>query len=378
MGENVRIVILLAATLLAYLLVWPVPITPEVWTPPPAPSLEQGPYAVNDKLRGVQRLADGVGRGPEAIAFDAAGRVYSGLHDGRVFSMASDGSDCRVLANTGGRPLGLSVADDGSVFVADAIKGLLRLDPGGEVKVLANWAEGIGFGFTDDLDVDAQGRIYFSDASWKFGYGQHMLDALEHGPRGRLLRYDPVQGEAVTLLVNRHFANGVALGPDDAYVLLNETTEYKITRMWLLGEKAGQIETFAENLPGFPDNLSFNGRDRFWVALYAPRDEMLDAILPHPFLREIVARVPSVLQPKPRKHAFVLGIDLDGRVVEQYQFDGEGAYAPITSVREHEGWLYLGSLSESAIGRIALQDLRTDGSGTAPPAAVPADCGSSP
>lgn len=370
-----RVALLITVLLLGYLLVWPVPIQPIAWTPPLAPSLKEGMFAGNDKLRGVQRLADGIGQGPEAIAFDSAGRVYSGLHDGRVFSMAANGSDCRVLANTGGRPLGLSITADGTVLVADAVKGLLSLTLDGEITALATTAEGIHLGFTDDLDVDAAGRIYFSDASWKFGYGEHLLDALEHGARGRLLRYEPARGEAVTLLANRQFANGVALGPEDAYVLVNETTEYKITRMWLLGDKAGQIETFAENLPGFPDNLNFNGRDRFWVALYAPRDALLDSILPNPFLREIAARLPGFLQPAPERRAFILGLDLDGRVVEQYQFSGKGAFAPITSVREHEGWLYLGSLSDTAMGRIRLDDLRRSGPGSVPPDPVTHTCG---
>lgn len=373
-----RTALLIVMTMLGYLLVWPVPITPVAWTPPPAPSLEEGTFAANDKLRGVQRLADGIGQGPEAIAFDSAGRVYSGLHDGRVFSMEADGSDCRALANTGGRPLGMHVTADGDVIVADAIKGLLSLAPGGEIKVLATTAEGIRLHFTDDLDVDERGRVYFSDASWKFGYGEHLLDALEHGARGRLLRYEPELGEAVTFMVNRHFANGVALGPDESYVLLSETTEYKITRMWLRGDKASQIETFAENLPGFPDNLTFNGRDRFWVALYAPRDSMLDAILPYPLLREIVARLPAFLQPAPPRHSFIVGLDLDGHVAEQYQFSGDGAFAPVTSVREHQGWLYLGSLSERGIGRIRLQDLRRGGPGSVPPAPVAATCRAAP
>ena len=35
------------------------------------------------------------------------------------------------------------------------------------------------------------------------------------------------------------FANGVAVGPDDAYVLVNETAAYRVMRYWLKGEKAG-------------------------------------------------------------------------------------------------------------------------------------------
>lgn len=369
-----RILLTVALLILAYLVAWPSPIDPRPWTPPAAPSISEGPFVDNDKLRGIQRLADDGLRGPEAIAFDAEGRMVTGLEDGRVVSVGPAGADCRVLGNTGGRPLGLSMRPDGTVLIADAKKGLLRLGFDGQVEVLAKSAEGIRLGLADDLDVDAQGRIYFTDASWKFGYEDRMLDVLEHAAHGRLLRYDPARGEALTLMAGLQFANGVALGPEERYVLINQTTQYRITRYWLLGERAGQSETFIDNLPGFPDNLTFNGRDRFWVALYAPRDRLLDALGPIPFLRNMVARLPAFLQPLPRRQATILGLDLEGRVAEQYQFAGAGAYGPITSVREHEGVLYLGSLSDTAIGRISLDALRRAGAGYAPPPAVKTAC----
>ena len=367
------IIWLLPSALLLYLLAWPVDIQPVAWTPPPAPSLEQGAYARNDHLRGVQRIAEGAVHGPEAMAFDSSGRLLSGLEDGRVVRMNADGSACQVIGNTGGRPLGIQVQSDGALLIADARKGLLRMSEDGQIDVLATRAEGTPLNFVDDLAVDSRGRILFSDASWKFGYGEHLIDTLEHGARGRLLMYDPAIGDAVTLAAELNFANGVALGPEEQYVLVNETTAYRIARYWLQGDKAGTRETFADNLPGFPDNITFNGRDRFWVALFGPRDGLLDWLLPRPFWRTVVARVPSFLQPAPRKYAFILGLDLEGRVVEQYQYAGEGAFAPVTSVREHDGMLYLGSLSQTAIGRISLDALRS-GEVTEPPAPLSSEC----
>lgn len=368
-----RIVWLLPLMLVVYLLAWPVSIDPVAWNPPPAPALDQGLYARADALRGVQRVADGAVEGPEAIAFDAQGRLYTGLEDGRVVSMENDGRDCRVLGNTGGRPLGLLVQADGGVLIADAKKGLLRLSSDGRFETLADLVDGVPLGFADDLAVDQRGRVLLSDASWKFGYGQHVTDALEHGGRGRLLLHDPAQKASVTLLADLQFANGIALGPDEQYVLINETTAYRITRYWLKGERAGRTETFVDNLPGFPDNITFNGRDRFWVALYGPRDAMLDATGPIPFLRSVAARLPQALQPRPKRQAFVLGVDLDGKVVEQYRYAGKDAFGPVTSVREHEGMLYLGSLSDRAIGRVSLASLRA-GEASVPPPALPASC----
>lgn len=369
-----RTLIVLSVLLLAYLLAWPVSIQPQAWEPPQAPSRDEGPYARNDKLRAVQRLVDGGVVGPEAIVFDGAGRLYSGLEDGRVISVRDDGTDCRVLGNTGGRPLGLALDAEGGLLIADGKRGLLRLAPDGKFKTVSTTIEGVRLGFADDLAIDARGRVLLSDASWKFGYGQHVEDALEHGGRGRLLLVDPASGEGATLMANLQFANGVALGPDQQYVLVNETTAYRIRRYWLAGERAGTSDTFAENLPGFPDNLTFNGRDRFWVALYTPRDAMLDALLPHPFLRTIAARLPRFLQPGPGRQGFILGLDLQGKLVEQYQYEGDGAFGPVTSVREHQGALYLGSLSDQAIGRISLAELRKPGAGSPPPAPQGSSC----
>ena len=356
--KKIALALLLLAAVAAYLLYWPVPIEPVAWTPPPAPSLEQGPYAYNEKLKGIEKLAQGVGKGPEGVAVDAAGRIYAGFDDGRVARFNRDGSGYTLLAQTGGRPLGLTFGPNGGVVVADAVKGLLLVGgPEGE-QTLSVDAEGVPYGFIDDADNTRMDKnLYFTDASTRFGIHEVMADAMEHGATGRVMRHNVETNETTVLMKGLHFPNGVAVGPDDAYILVNETFEYRIWRHWLKGEKAGQSEVFAENLPGFPDNISFNGRDRFWVAIYAPRTRDLDQLLPKPDLRKIVFRLPSFVQPKPAMHAFVLGFDLDGKLVANLQYKGDDVYAPITSAEEFNGWLYFGSLSYPALGRIKLTDI---------------------
>src|SRR5581483_10913877 len=122
-----------------------------------------------------------------------------------------------------------------------------------------------------------------------------------------------------------------------------ESGAYRMQRWWLKGGRAGRAEIFVDNLPGFPDNCSWNGRDRFWLALFAPRDALLDALAPRPFLRRMIARLPEFLRPKPMHHAFALGFDQDGRVVANLQDRAAEAYAPMTGAYEHGGWLYLSS-----------------------------------
>jgi hypothetical protein len=250
---------------------------------------------------------------------------------------------------------------DGGLLVADAHKGLLLIGADGAIKVLATEAGGVPFGFADDVDVEKQGKnIYFSDASSKFGFGHHMEDILEHGANGRLLRYDPSTQQTTVLMKGLHFANGVAVGPDDAYVLVNETAEYRVLRYWLKGEKAGTSEVFIDNLPGFPDNITFNGTNRFWLALAAPRDPLLDHMASDVFMRKVVARLPAAVQPKPKRHGIALGLDLNGKIIANLQHDGPGAFSPVTSVRESGPWLYFGSLMENAIGRLPLNQAIAD------------------
>ena len=344
-------VILVAA--LAYLLLAPVPINPSAWTPPVAPTLT-GQYQPNTRLATMQKLPLGDGHKPEDVAVDADGKIYAGYEDGRIMVLQPDGTQPRVFANTGGRPLGLLFDRAGNLIVADAIKGLLSVNKSGAVKVLAVEADGVKFGCLNDLDVGADGTIYFTEASNKFPMSQFANDLLEHQPNGRLLALDPQTQKPRTLLRDLYFANGVAVSPDQSFVLVAETGKYRVRRVWLKEPRLGQDDIFIDNLPGFPDGISSNGRDRFWLALPTPRMPIVDRMLPHPFLRKIVARLPKFLQPAPQRYSFVLGLDESGRVVENLQNPSPDCYAEISNVVEHNGALYFGSIGEDSVGRFPL------------------------
>lgn len=355
------IILLLIALLVLYLLFWPVPISPQAWTPPPAPPLT-GQYQQNSRLAGTERLSPGTGSpspgagyGPEDIALDAEGRIYTGLDDGRIMRLQPDGTKPETFSNTYGRPLGLVFDSTGNLIIADAIKGLVSVARDGSVTVLTTAADGVPFGCTNDLDVAADGTIYFTDASSKFPLANFTADLVEHGPNGRLLAYDPKTKTTRMLLRGLSFANGVAVSPDQSFVLVVETGAYRVHRLWLKGEKQGQSEIFIDNLPGFPDGIMSNGKDKFWLALVTPRDAALDKLLPHPFLRKAVLRLPKFLQPAPKRYSFVLGLDANGGVVENLQDGSPECYAEIANVVERNGALYFGSIGESTVGRYRLR-----------------------
>lgn len=338
---------------LAYLLFWPVKVDPQLWHPPAAPSLSEAPYEVNEALTAARWLeTQPFGIGPEDICLDEQGRIYGGLLNGSILRYQPDGSQPQIFAKTGGRPLGMAFDTLGHLIVADAVLGLLSIDRTGQITELTNSAGGKPFGFTDDLDIADDGKIYFSDASDRFGVHNWRDDIMEHRGNGRLLVYDPATKETTVLMDDLYFANGIALSADQQSVLFTETSKYRIRRYWLSGPQQGTAEVWIDNLPGFPDNMSLGSQGIYWVALPSPRNPLLDQLLPRPFLRKVVRRLPQAVQPNPIRYGMVLGLDEDGQVRYNLQASG-GEIAFITGVEEVKGKLYLGSLEEPRIGIIS-------------------------
>ncbi len=350
-----RVVLTLVAlvlALVAYLLAGPARIDPVAYDPPPIPPLE-GPYEPNDRLRSAEIIAAGQVQGPEDVDVDSAGNIITGTADGRVVRIDPEGK-LATIVETGGRPVGIARAPDGKLIVADAVKGLLSIAEDCTMTTLVARTADNPLGFADDVDVASDGMIYFSDASSKFGADQYLLDMLESRPHGRLLRYDPASKKTSTLVDELYFANGVALSQHEDFVLVAETYRYRIKRYWLKGERAGQVDTFIDNLPGFPDNVTSNRRGNFWVAIFSIRNADADWLAPRPYAKKVLSKLPAFMWPKPQPYGFVVKLDEAGQVVETLQDpSGEPLYA-ITSAFERDGWLYLGSLQNDRIGKYRL------------------------
>jgi sugar lactone lactonase YvrE len=329
----------LIAAGLAYLLFWPVGIEPVAWAPPPKVDAP-----LNDKLKTLERVHKEL-KGPEAIAFDADGGLYAGLDDGRIVRVSPE-DKVETVVDTGDKALGLKFSPEGKLYIC-AMKGLLSVGADGKLETLS-----APFVFADDLDFGADGAVYFSDASQRHDVRHFIDDLLEHQTTGRLMRYDPSTKQTTVRADGFQFANGVAAGPDRTWVVVAETGNYRLTRVDL---SDGKKTIFADSLPGFPDNVTWSpSRQVFWVAIGSPRDPAVDALAPYPFLRKVVARLPKAVQPKPQPHATVLAFDAAGKRVENLQWKDPVTYAPIASVIEHDGALYLGSFREDGYARYRL------------------------
>lgn len=335
-----------------YLAFTDAPIAPVAFSPPVAPRCE-GVLAQNHDLTQAELLAKGKIHGPEDTAFDSAGAVYTGTVDGKIVRLNLD-QTLETFAVTGGRPLGLRFDRHGNLIVADAAKGLLSIARDGAITTLTTSAEGVPIKLADALAIASDGRIYFSDATSREWGEDFVYEILEAKPYGRLLCYDPATQTTNVLLRDLYFANGVALSREEDFVLVNETYRYRITRYWLKGARAGTAEVFVDNLPGFPDNISSNKDGTFWLAIFTIRKPIADRMHPYPFAKKLLARLPKFLRPNPTNYGLVLALDEHGRITRSLHDPAGKHLREITSAREHDGFLYCGTLQDDHLGRIAL------------------------
>ncbi|EAZ04694.1 hypothetical protein OsI_26852 [Oryza sativa Indica Group] len=328
--------------------------------PPPARPAAAGAgdrVPPNNLLQNLEKLGEGMLRAPEDVYVDnAGGEVFTATRDGWVRRMRANGSWERWGLVGGTGLLGVAPSADGAMLVCDADKGLLKVEENGRVTLLASTVQGSTIRFADAAIEASDGTVYFSDASTRFSFDSWFLDFFEYRFTGRLLKYDPRTGEASVVLDGLGFANGVALPPDEAFVVVCESMRFRCSRVWLKGEKAGEAEIFVDNLPGNPDNIRLGSDGHFWIALPQVRSPWLDLISRWTLTRRVIASFPALVERTKAtlKGAVVAQVSLNGEIVRVLG-DSEGKVINmVTSVTEFNGDLFLGSLATNFIGKLSL------------------------
>lgn len=360
---------LLQATLLLifvaalYLLLWPVPVEPVSWQAPADDGLT-GAFSENALLASTSGIDLGDHAGPEDAAMGRDGHIYATTENGAVLRISPSGRTVRVFADVGGRPLGIEPYGEDAFVVANPFAGLQRIGADGSVSTLLSEIDGQPIGYANDVAVAADGRVFLSNASTKFGAADFggtleasLLDILEHGGNGIVIEYRPPGGDARILIDGLNFANGVAISRDQQFLLVAETGGYRILKHWLDGPDAGTTEVLIDNLPGFPDNINTGMQGRFWVGLAAPRNDLVDRLSSHPFIRKVVQRLPAIVRPQPVPSSHVIAIDAEGTVLMDLQ-DPRARFPMMTGVLETPQALYLTTLFGHRLPWIEKQYLR--------------------
>ncbi|CAL9688239.1 unnamed protein product [Knipowitschia caucasica] len=335
----------------------------------------EGCWAPNLKLRLAERLHENQVQGPESIV-NIGDVLYSGTADGRIVKMV--GHRVQTVARLGkqpcgsrddeptcGRPLGIRVGPNGTLFVADAYLGIYRVNPiTGEVVQLVDGAQLVGgrsLAFINDLDVTRDGRkVFFTCSSSRWQRRDFLHLVMEATEDGRVLELDTDTGEVTVVMDRLRFPNGLQLLPDEESVLVSETTMARIRRIHVAGLNKGGMETFAENLPGFPDNIRRSSSGGLWVAMSSVRPSpgfsMLDFLSQRPWIKKLIFKVLSqdlVLKLVPR-YSLIAEIQNGGRCVRSFHDPNGEVAAYVSEAHEHEGHLYIGSFRSPYVSKLDL------------------------
>ena len=344
----------------AYLLLWPVPVEPVAWQAP----VDRGyvdPFAPNEMLKSATGINLGDFESPEDATLGQDGRIYVTTASGSIVRIQNRGIS--EFVNVGGRPLGIETDHDGSLVVANAVVGLQRIERDGSVTILLHEYGQQPLENANNLGIGPNGVIYFSQTSTKFtasgfggSYEASLLDILEHGGNGNVYAFNPASGIATRLMTNLNYANGVAVSKDGSFLLVAETSEYRILKYWLSGELQGETEVLIDNLPAFPDNIKNGLNGRFWIGFAAPRNRLIDQLSDKPFARKIIQRLPAALRPKAEPFSHVIAINGDGDVLMNLH-DPAARFPTLTGVLETRDSLYLTTLFGHRLPRVKKRDL---------------------
>jgi len=337
-----KVLLVLVIIGILYLLFWPVPIEPLYYNSPTVPLLE-GKFQANKELSEVKHFE--VGIGPELIAIDSSGILYTGLQNGKILKFNTENQTFEDFINTGGRSLGIRWNSGlNSILVAAEIKGILSVTTHGKISVIIDNEDGAPFYFLNNIDATKNGVVYFTIASTRYKHDEIEKELWESNPTGKLMSYNISSKKLFTLVDKLRFANGVALSPNESFLFFIKTHAATLKKYWLKGPIKGKIETVINSLPEYPDNITYNGNGIYWIAMVTYRNKIFKELLPRPWIRKFIWRLlSSVRNSDPSKpYGFVIGIDNKGKTLYNFQ-DSTGRTNWLTSAIEYKGDLWMGS-----------------------------------
>ena len=189
--------------------------------------------------------------------------------------------------------------------------------------------------------------------------GSSKMNGLAGDASGRLLKWDAATRSTKLLLDGIWFANGVALSPDESFVLVAETFGARVIRHWLRGRKKGKTDDFVDRLPGFPDGVHAREGGGYWVALVnAPSALALLFLLPphaSRALRSLSARLLPWLEPLVPQWGCVAKLGAKGERLALLMDSKGEAVRSIAAVAQSGRRLFMGSLSGDYVSYIDLE-----------------------
>jgi len=145
---------------------------------------------------------------------------FSDIPNNRIMEWRGQGAP-RVHRTPSNHANGLAFDAEGRMVVAEEDGRLVRENNDGSVEVLAERFDGAPFNSLNDLAIDSQGRIYFTDPAYKVRANAPQRDAEGAVVEG-VYRLDP-DGTLTRIIAHEvSVPNGILVSPGDRYLWVAE------------------------------------------------------------------------------------------------------------------------------------------------------------
>nr|XP_032521408.1 adipocyte plasma membrane-associated protein-like [Danaus plexippus plexippus] len=311
-----RIILVLSAIAAFILLIPNLPPYTKFTSIKVEPTLERsGSLAYNNILNQAAQLYKDKLLGPECFQV-WNDELYTSLATGEIVKLSRGrhvtfvtkiGHPCTGLTQEHicGRPLGFVIDENKkNLIVADSYYGIWKVNLESDKKQLLVSPhvaiEGTVPMLFNSVALASNGDIYWTHSSSDFHLKDGMF-AIFSDPSGRLLHYNPTKNESKVLLDNLWFANGLAISPDNQFVVVAETSRYKLTKYYISGPKKGKSEAFIAGLPGIPDTVRpLPDGSGILVSLYNVFDDenplIIKSLAETPLARKFIARLLRLIE----------------------------------------------------------------------------------
>lgn len=207
------------------------------------------------------------------------------MHESRgwILWLSADGKERRVVAKTG-RPNGMTLAADGTLWVAESVNppALLHVTLDGDVEIVATSCEGKDFLFPNDLRFGPDGMLYMTDSGVRMDSWRDLPpDKRQAAPtEGRVYRIDPSTGDGEIIGTGYEFTNGIAFSSDNSLYVAATQSGLIYKHAWTNGTVSSDKEVFgsvvdeASGPLGFrgPDGMAFGTDGNLYIAVVGQQD----------------------------------------------------------------------------------------------------------
>ena len=204
---------------------------------------------------------------------------------GVISTISADGASRTVIVHTG-RPNGLAIDGSENLWVAESqFPALLKMSMSGKSTHISRGTVDLPFLWPNDLCFGPDGAIYMTDSGILLEEMRAVdspMAVYDLPMDGRLVRIDPGTGDCTYLDRGLRFANGIAFGPENKYLYINETLTGNIYRYPIVDGRVKETRELFSNVMvkppedfgqiAGPDGMAFDIEGNLYVSVLQQSD----------------------------------------------------------------------------------------------------------